>query len=72
MFEKYQKAARDIPNKKEREEIETMKNQVCFQHCQKIYQFTKNKKNKKKTTKWCSQNLFRLEMFVVGNLLLQT
>jgi hypothetical protein len=26
MFEKYQKAARDIPNKKEREEIETMKN----------------------------------------------
>ena len=47
MFEKYQKAARDIPNKKEREEIETMKNQVCFQHCQKIYQFTKknNKKN---------------------------
>jgi hypothetical protein len=31
MFEKYQKAARDIPNKKEREEIETMKNQVCFQ-----------------------------------------
>jgi hypothetical protein len=46
MFEKYQKAARDIPNKKEREEIETMKNQVCFQHCQKIYQFTKKKQKK--------------------------
>ena len=72
MFEKYQKAARDIPNKKEREEIETMKNQVCFQHCQKIYQFTKKKKKKKNPTKWCSQNIFRLEMFVVGNLLPQT
>ena len=60
MFEKYQKAARDIPNKKEREEIETMKNQVCFQHCQKIYQFTKKKKKKKKPP----QNGFLFQYFI--------
>lgn len=47
MFEKYQKAARDIPNKKEREEIETMKSQVCFQLCWKFfYQFTEKKPKK--------------------------
>jgi hypothetical protein len=58
MFEKYQKAARDIPNKKEREEIETMKNQVCFQHCQKIYQFTKKKKKQKKPHKMVQSKNF--------------
>ena len=31
MFDKYQKASRACPDKKEREEIEMLKTQVCFQ-----------------------------------------
>ncbi|XP_071180159.1 centrosomal P4.1-associated protein-like isoform X1 [Mytilus edulis] len=46
MFEKYQKAARDIPNKKEREEIEMLKNQMT----------DLQEEMKRKETRWTSSN----------------
>ena len=39
MFDKYQKAARACPDKKEREEIETLRAQVSFIVCKNFSEF---------------------------------